>query len=80
MGLFEGPAPWGPWATVDYRDGWLGIRSAGSSYLGVGFPSAWTGDGGRTLWAVFSCWSRAGACGAYNDGYNLMRARLTLAR
>jgi hypothetical protein len=80
MGLFEGPEPWGPWSTVDYRDGWLGIGSAGSNYQGVSFPSAWTGNGGTTLWAVFSCWSRTGACGAYNDGYNLMRARLTLAR
>ena len=29
---------------------------------------------------MFSCWSRTGACGAYNDGYNLMRAKLTPAR
>src|SRR4051812_8276454 len=29
FGLFEGPEPWGPWATVDYQDDWLGILSAG---------------------------------------------------
>ena len=42
-------------------------------------------DGGRSLWAVFSCWSSTKettgveACGAYNDRYALMRATLTLA-
>src|SRR5689334_25325427 len=25
LGVFEGPQPWGPWATVDYEDRWLGI-------------------------------------------------------
>ena len=84
-GVFEGPEPWGPWATVDYRDDWLGILPAGSSYLGVGFPSAWMADGGRTLWAVFSCWSKTlkltgvEACGVYDDRYNLMRATLRMA-
>ena len=84
VGVFEGPRPWGPWATVDYEDGWLGIGDGGS-YLGIGFPSPWMADGGRSLWAVFSCWSSTKkttgveACGAYNDRYALMRATLTLA-
>jgi hypothetical protein len=85
IGIFEGPHAWGPWATVDYRDDWLGIVPGGSTYLGTGFPSAWMADGGRTLWAVFSCWSKTlkltgvEACGAYNDRYNLMQATLTVA-
>lgn len=85
VGVFEGPEPWGPWWTIDYRDGWLGIKPAGSSQLGQRFPSVWMADGGRTLWSVFSCWSRTKkttgveACGKYNDRYNLMKASLTLA-
>ena len=77
---------WGPWRTVDYRSGWLGIK-AGASYLGVSFPAAWIAADGRSLWAVLSCWNQpakgvradAGPCGAYNDRYNLMRVTLTVA-
>jgi hypothetical protein len=76
LGLFEAPALWGPWSTIDYEARWLGMR--GGDYLGVRFPSAWMADGGTTLWAVFSCYGRP-ACGVYHDRYNLIRATLTLA-
>ena len=85
VGVFDGPEPWGPWGTIDYRDGWLGIKPAGSSQLGMRLPSVWMADGGRTLWSVFSCWSRTKkttgveACGKYDDRYNLMKASLTVA-
>jgi hypothetical protein len=74
LGVFEGPEPWGPWRTVESEGRWLGIR--GGSFLGLHFASRWMADGGRTLWGVFSC--VGGACGRYDDRYNLMRARLTV--
>ena len=76
LGVFEGPTPWGPWWTVEYEGRWLRIR--GGSFLGLHLASPWMADGGRTLWGVFSCWGRRGACGHYGDRYNLMRATLTV--
>jgi len=78
LGMFEGPKPWGPWRTVAYEERWLGIP--GGSFLGLHFPSPWMAAGGGTLWGVFSCYSRTGACGRYPDRYNLMRATLTVRR
>jgi uncharacterized protein DUF4185 len=74
IGLFESQHPWGPWKTVMYENHWLGIAS-GSTHLGLSFPIKWMADGGKTLWAVFSCYGRG--CPAYHDKYNLMRATLT---
>jgi hypothetical protein len=75
IGIFEAREPWGPWGTVQYEDGWLGIR--GGTYLGLSFPSRWLADNGRTLWAVFSCYG-ARSCGRYHDKLNIMQATLTL--
>jgi hypothetical protein len=75
LGLFEGPEPWGPWATVEYEDRWLGI--GGGGYLGVQFPSAWLSADGRTLWAVFSCYGDG--CGRYQDRYNLISGTLRVS-
>ena len=72
LGVFEAQSPTGPWRTVEYEDRWLGIT--GGDYLGVRFPSRWVSNGGKTLWAVFSCYG--GGCGRYHDRYNLMRATL----
>jgi Domain of unknown function (DUF4185) len=83
LGMFEGQEPWGAWRTVDYQERWLGI--SGGIFLGVSFPSPWMVNGGKTPWAVFSCWShkdkRTGTvpCGAYDDRYNLIRATLKVA-
>ena len=49
----------------------------GGTYLGIYFPSRWLADGGRTLWAVFSCYG-ARTCGRYHDKLNVMQATLTL--
>ena len=78
MGIFEAPAPWGPWRTVHYVEDFLGMR--GGSFLGMHFPIKWQTDGGRTLWAIFSCHNVgvAGACGQYHDRLNMIRATLTL--
>jgi hypothetical protein len=73
IGVFEGPSLWGPWGTVDYEDRWLGMT--GGEFLGLRFPPVWMRDGGRTLWAVFSCWG-PGVCGPFHDRFNLIRATL----
>ena len=75
IGVFEGPTMWGPWATVDYEDRWLGMT--GGEFLGLRFPPVWMRDGGRTLWAVFSCYG-PGVCGPFHDRFNLIRATLAV--
>lgn len=76
MGIFEAPEPWGPWRTVSYVDNFLGLRSG--RFLGMNFPIRWQTDGGRTLWATFSCYERtgSGSCGIYHDQFNLMKVTL----
>ena len=75
IGVFEAREPWGPWRTVEYEDGWLGIR--GRHLSRDHLPTRWLADGGRTLWAVFSCYG-ARSCGRYHDKLNIMQATLTL--
>ena len=53
IGIFEAPNPWGPWRTVSYVDNFLGIPDG--EFWGLNFPIKWQADGGRTLWATFSC-------------------------
>jgi hypothetical protein len=79
LGVFESASMWGPWRTVHYAEGWLGLGTRGD-FLGVHFPVKWQSADGRTLWATFSCHDAGatGACGKYHDRLNLMRARLTL--
>ncbi len=74
VGLFEGPHPWGPWATVGYYDNWgnLGPESFGD-YLGLRFPLKWISADGQTLWAVFS------SLGQY-DSFNLVKTTLTVRK
>jgi hypothetical protein len=78
MGVFEAPNPWGPWRTVSYTDNFLGMPGGG--FWGMDFPVKWQADGGKTLWATFSCHNGPlpGTCGRYHDRLNLMRARLTV--
>ena len=72
IGVFEAPAMWGPWATVDYEEGWLGMT--GGQFLGLRFPILWMGADGTSLWAVFSCYGSGS--GPYHDRLNLMKATL----
>lgn len=74
LGLFEGPHPWGPWATIGYYDDWgkLGPESHGD-YLGLVLPTAWMSADGRTLWAIFS------SLGRY-DSFNVVKATLKLRK
>ncbi len=75
IGVFSGPNPFGPWTTVDYRDGWLGIR--GGEYLGMRFPIKWMSQSGLSIWTIFSCYGST-TCGKFHDRFNLMRANLSL--
>ena len=63
LGIFEAPEPYGPWRTVSYVEDFLGMT--GGIFLGMNFPIKWQADGGRTLWATFSCYQRTGTspCG-----------------
>jgi hypothetical protein len=54
IGLFEGPTPWGPWATVDYEDDWGGFNETAGVGNGMQFPTKWISGDGMTLWAIFS--------------------------
>ena len=78
IGVFEGPAPWGPWRTVSYVDDFLGMR--GGWWLGLHFPVKWQSADGKTLWATINCHDNAdpGSCGPYHDRFNLMKVSLTL--
>jgi hypothetical protein len=79
MGIFEAPAPWGPWRTVSYVDNFLGMR--GGWFLGLHFPIKWQSADGKTLWATINCHDNKdrGSCGRYHDRFNLMRATLDVA-
>jgi hypothetical protein len=79
MGIFEAPTPAGPWRTVSYGDHFPGMR--GGLHWGLDFPIKWQADGGRTLWATFSCHDGRdpGSCGRYHDRFNLMKATLTVS-
>ena len=77
VGVFEAPAPWGPWSTVYYGENWLGLGNNGK-YYSIYFPLKWQSADGRTLWATFSCHNEqsSGACGPYHDRLNMMRVTL----
>jgi hypothetical protein len=79
MGVFEAPAPWGPWRTVSYVDNFLGM--CGGWFLGLHFPIKWQSADGRTPWATINCHDNKapGSCGWYHDRFNLMRATLSVA-
>ncbi len=49
LGIFEAPAPWGPWRTVYYTTDWdTGPGESGS------IPSKWMSNNGRTCYYLFS--------------------------
>ena len=70
--MFESKSVTGPWYTVEYEDRWLGVT--GGDFLGARFPARWVENGGKTLWAVFSCYGTGS--GPYSDRLNLMKATL----
>ena len=79
MGVFEAPAPWGPWRTVNYVDDFLGMP--GGYLPGHELPDQMADRrrpdavGGLLLPQQ----GQAGACGQYHDRFNLMKATLTVS-
>lgn len=48
-GIYEAPAPWGPWTTAFHTESWDQGRTHGYR-----LPSKWISADGRTMWLVFS--------------------------
>jgi hypothetical protein len=46
LGIFDAPAPWGPWSTVAYEDAW-GAGSIEVSAFYWSFPNKWLASDGR---------------------------------
>jgi hypothetical protein len=74
LGLFEGPTPWGPWATLGYYEDWGNFNETAGESTGFGIPTKWISSDGRTLWVIFSGVNN----GADNefDSFNVVRATL----
>jgi len=62
LGIFEAPAPWGPWRTVYYSEKW----DVGPGDLAC-FPTKWMSEDGTVLYFVFSG----------NDSFALRRVTFT---
>jgi hypothetical protein len=80
LGVFEGPNPWGPWATVAYYNDWGGMGSEGEG-LTCGFPQKWMSADGLTLWSIFSVYGEGAKTGINaHDKFNLIKLSLQLLR
>ncbi|HZL34409.1 MAG TPA: DUF4185 domain-containing protein [Tepidisphaeraceae bacterium] len=78
LGLFDAPAPWGPWTTVAYEEHWGRMGHAGQG-LTCSFPAKWISPDGRTLWCVFSAYGDGAKQGINaHDKFNLVRATIKL--
>lgn len=63
FGVYDAPEPWGPWTTAYFTEKWdVGPGEA------AGFPPKWMGEGGRTLYLVFSG----------NDNFAVRKATLSV--
>lgn len=65
FGIYDAPAPWGPWTTVFFTERW-DVGPGETAH----FPTKWISKGGRTLHLVFSG----------DDCFSVRRATLTLHR
>jgi len=78
LGVFDAPAPWGPWTTVAYYEDWGRMGIAGEG-LSCAFPQKWISADGLTLWSVFSVYGEGAKQGINaHDKFNLAKATLTL--
>jgi hypothetical protein len=78
LGVFEGPAPWGPWSTIGYYEDWGGMGPAGEG-LTCEFPQKWMSSDGLTLWSIFSVYGPDAKRGVTaHDRFNLVKATLVL--
>jgi hypothetical protein len=64
LGIYDAPAPWGPWTTAFFTAQWdVGPGDSAS------FPTKWLSADGKTLYLVFS----------WDDNFCVRRAQLTLS-
>jgi hypothetical protein len=67
FGIYDAPAPWGPWTTAAYYQRWIDETPK----FGFTFPEKWMDADGKTLYMVFS------GTKVY-DSFNVVRARISL--
>ncbi|MGO9112567.1 MAG: DUF4185 domain-containing protein [Thermoguttaceae bacterium] len=79
LGVFDAPAPWGPWTTVAYYEHWGEMGDVGEG-LTCEFPEKWMSADGLTLWSVFSVYGAGAKQGIHaHDRFNLIKVTLTPA-
>jgi hypothetical protein len=80
LGVFDGPEPWGPWATVVYVNDFGGMTSGGEG-LSSSFPTKWISADGLTMWNVFSVYGSGAQRGIFgHDRFNLVKTTLALKK
>ncbi len=67
FGIFDAPAPWGPWTTAFYTEKW-DVEQA----HGYRLPSKWISADGTTMYVVF-------CCAGHYDAFAVRRMTLTTA-
>jgi hypothetical protein len=76
LGVFDAPAPWGPWTTIRYDEHWGQMGDAGEG-LSCEFPQKWMSRDGLTLWSIFSVYGDGGKISIEaHDRFNLVKALL----
>ena len=78
LGIFDAPAPWGPWTTVVYEEHWGKMGRDGEG-LTCSFPQKWMSADGLTLWCIFSVYGKGAKEGIdAHDKFNVVKAKLRL--
>jgi len=75
LGMFDAPAPWGPWTTVAYMNHSRGTHFGKGHVVGNTFfwnlPTKWQSEDGTDFSLVFTGAGRA----RNNDSWNTIRGR-----
>jgi hypothetical protein len=80
LGVFDAPAPWGPWTTVAYYENWGNMGGEGEG-LSCEFPQKWMSADGLTLWSLFSVYGEGAKRGIKaHDKFNLVKATMVPVR
>src|SRR5918999_2012991 len=68
LGIFDAPAPWGPWTTVGYYSNWLSF----DNLFFWNFSNKWLSSDEKDFTLIFTGVK-------VNDSWNAIRGRFTLA-